>query len=101
MGMSPTERRQHWESIINKCEHSGQTIVCFCKERGIAQHKYHYWKKKLTNEQLPTAGFKELIAPPREGSGLWFDFGNGAKLVIDNDFNQDTFKKLMGVLGGC
>lgn len=101
MDMSPSERRQHWESVISKCELSQKTIACFCKENNIPEHRYYYWKKRLREKHLPVPGFKELSAPPAEGSGLWFDFGNGAKLVIGNEFNSSTFKKLMGVLSGC
>jgi len=101
MEMSPSERRQYWESILTQWEESGQTIAGFCAANNIAVHCFYYWKKKFADDRLPVEGFKELTSPPTDGAGLWFDFGNGAKLVIDNEFNQHTFKKLMGVLSGC
>ena len=99
--MSPSEKRQHWISVIEDCKQSGQTVAKFCSEHRIALHCFYYWKKKLAGEQLPVAGFKEIEVPTSEGAGLWFDFGNGAKLMIDHEFNSSTFKKLMGVLSAC
>ena len=87
MNISRLEKHQHWESILEAWKVSGLTITAFCAENKIAVDKFHYWKKKLADKQLPTAGFKEFVVPSPEGSGVWFDFGNGAKLVVDDESN--------------
>jgi len=101
MSITRNEKRQAWQSIINQCESSQLTTVNFCREMKLSLASFYYWKKKFADEAQPVAQFKELVNPVTEGAGLWFDFGNGARLIIDNEFNQATFKKLMGTLIEC
>jgi hypothetical protein len=101
MNLTQVEKRHGWQKIINQHESSNQSAVDFCRDNDLRIGTFYYWKKKFANEEQPIAEFKELTIPVTEGAGLWFDFGNSARLVIDNDFNQATFKKLMGTLLEC
>lgn len=104
--MSRSAKRDRWIAIIADWSESGQTIIDYCRDHNLSVATFHYWKKKFhdeSNSDVPA--FTELhVTDPQtrqDGAGLWFDFGNGAKLVIDHDFNDRTFKKLMGVLSSC
>ena len=101
MSITRTKKRQAWQTIVGKYEDSTLSTSVFCRENNVNITNFYYWKKKFADEALPAAGFKELTDSSIEGAGLWFDFGNGARLIIDNEFNQSTFKKLMGVLAKC
>ena len=101
MSITRNEKRQAWLSIIKQCESSDLRTVDFCRKMKLNIATFYYWKKKFADEAQPVAEFKELTNPITDGAGLWFDFGNGARLIIDNEFNQATFKKLMGTLIGC
>ena len=101
MNLTQVEKRHAWQKIINQYKKSNQSAVDFCRDNELRLTNFYYWKKKLSDEEKPVAKFKELTNPVSEGSGLWFDFGNSDRLVIDNDFNQATLKKLMGTLLEC
>ncbi len=101
MSITRNEKRQMWSTIITQCKSSNQSTVDFCRGNDLSIATFYYWQKKFADEAQPVAEFKELNNPVSEGAGLWFDFGNGARLVIDNGFDQNTFKKLMGALIEC
>jgi len=101
MSITRSEKRRAWQSLVKQCEESKLSTADFCREMKLSIATFYYWKKKFADEALPEPRFKELVNPPMEGAGLWFDFGNGARLVIDHEFNHQTFKKLMGVLAEC
>ena len=101
MSILRNEKKMHWASVISLCNESGLSASKYCRENKLCLKSFYRWKKKFGNEVPIAEGFKELSNPTTEGSGLWFDFGNGARLVIDNGFNQTTFKKLMGALIEC
>ena len=102
MGRTHKEKRMYWIKVIEQWKDSGVGMTTFCKENNLCRKSFYRWNKKISNDALPsTSRFKELTDQPIEGSGLWFDFDNGAKLRVDSEFNSQTFKKLMGVLVEC
>jgi hypothetical protein len=102
MGNTHKEKQIYWNKVIEQWKDSDVGMTRFCKENNLCRKSFYRWNKKISNDVFPsTSSFKEVIDQPVEGSGLWFDFGNGARLIIDNEFNQATFKKLMGTLIGC
>ena len=101
MSVTRKDKRQAWEAIIKQCENSDQRTVDFCREKALNIATFYYWKKKLSDEKPPVSAFTEVKNPSNDGAGLWFDFGNGARLVIDSGFDQITLKRLMGTLEEC
>ena len=102
MSNTHKEKQIYWNKVIELWKDSGVGMTAFCKENNLCRKSFYRWNKKISNGALPsTSSFKELIDQPVEGSGLWFDFGNGAKLRVDHEFNSQTLKKLMGVLIEC
>ena len=45
--MTSSERRQHWQNIINQQVDSGLSKAAFCREQGILQQTFFYWAKKI------------------------------------------------------
>jgi transposase-like protein len=41
------EERAYRSELIGEQEASGQTIRAFCKERGVADHCFYFWRKRL------------------------------------------------------
>ncbi|AFV85986.1 MULTISPECIES: IS66 family insertion sequence element accessory protein TnpA [Alteromonas] len=56
--MTSSERRQHWQNIINQQVDSGLSKAAFCREQGILQQTFFYWAKKLKSPDTP-----QLILP--------------------------------------
>ena len=56
--MTSSERRQHWQNIINQQVDSGLSKAAFCREQRILQQTFFYWAKKLKSPDTP-----QLILP--------------------------------------
>jgi transposase-like protein len=76
------EKRENWSKLIAEQEASGQTIREFCKERGIGDQCFYYWRKRVRkSESVQFALLKTVAsAPPLElilASGEQLRIGNG------------------------
>jgi transposase-like protein len=43
--------REQWRERIAEHARSSLSIKQFCKERGIAEHVFYYWRKRLRQEE--------------------------------------------------
>lgn len=41
------ERESFWRSQISDWAQGGQTISGFCRERGLTESAFHFWKRQL------------------------------------------------------
>ncbi len=41
------DRQRYWQEIIGRQRASGQSIVAFCSEEGLAPASFHAWKRRL------------------------------------------------------
>ena len=41
------ERRERWRSLIEEQRRSGQSILAFCREKGISQPSFYAWRKRF------------------------------------------------------
>lgn len=46
-------KTDQWRERIAEHERSGMSVRKFCKERGIAEHLFFYWRKRLRDQQEP------------------------------------------------
>jgi hypothetical protein len=44
---SRADRRQYWQTVIERQQASGQSIVGFCYKEGLAPASFHAWKRRL------------------------------------------------------
>ena len=57
------QKREYWGKLIAEQEASGQTIRAFCKERGISDHSFYFWRKRLgTSEPVQFALLKTVTS---------------------------------------
>jgi hypothetical protein len=48
---SVASKNDQWRERIAEHERSGMSVKKFCKERGIREHLFFYWRKRLRNQQ--------------------------------------------------
>ena len=48
---SRAESETHWRRLILEQRRSGQTIVGFCREQGLTESAFHFWKRKLRDRR--------------------------------------------------
>lgn len=51
--MTRTEKRQHWQLIINRQAESGLTKAAFCQQETINPATFYYWTKRLREQPEP------------------------------------------------
>ena len=61
--------RQGWLELHEKWESSGQSIVDFCKERGVRFQSFYNWRSKFMRDGVVSKSVqkaKALLAPVKE-----------------------------------
>lgn len=48
--MSNGSAAEKWRRRIAEQSHSGQSIQAYCKQHGLANASFHYWKRRLRSE---------------------------------------------------
>lgn len=90
-------RRECWSKLIAEQQTSRLSVVAFCRERGITEPSFYYWRKRLRENGtvrfalLETKTVTADITPAIElvlGTGERLRIGNGVdvatlRLVLD------------------
>lgn len=53
-----------FESVYERYKSSGLCIKYFCRNEGIAENKFYYWRNKhksLEGNSIPTSGFVPIV----------------------------------------
>jgi hypothetical protein len=48
------DRRRYWQAVIERQQASGQSIVGFCSQEGLAPASFHAWKRRLRRPRRGT-----------------------------------------------
>lgn len=86
------QKREYWSNLIAEQEASGQSIRTFCQEKGVGDHSFYYWRKRLQkSEPVEFALLKTVAsAPPLE-----LILANGEQLRIRNGVDVATFRLVL------
>ena len=102
-----SEKEHEWRERFKEFNNSNLSIKEFCESKGISTRPFYRWRKRLglspgkvSNEIVPQ-NFIELKDQSSTSSGVWFDFGNGAHLMIDKGFDSHTLHQLISTLKSC
>jgi transposase-like protein len=44
-------KREYWSKLIAEQEANGQKVRPFCRERGIGEHSFYQWRRRLQEPQ--------------------------------------------------
>jgi transposase-like protein len=91
------ERQELWRGRIAQQAESGRSVPAFCKENGLAEHAFYYWRLKFRRDQKPmTFALVEAKQPGKESSGIELVLAQGDRLCIPND--EATLRLVLNVL---
>lgn len=93
--MSET-KREYWGKLLAEQEASGQKIRPFCRERGIGEHAFYLWRKRLREDQ--TVRFAVLETKPAKGepvAALELVLNNGERLRIGAGVDAATLRLVL------
>ncbi len=90
--------KEEWRERFEQHRRSGLNIAAWCKEQGIRENQYHYWRRRVSAKKanLPAGKFVR-VAGGVEGMELLV--GDKLRVKIPAEFDSDTLKKLLEVLG--
>ena len=107
--MSKTEKRpdsdqkQFWQMVIETCKESGLSIAAFCKQEGISEAAYYYWRRKLAgsipkpNEKSPP-DFLEVVMPKNNTITLELVLSSGNTLRINPGADNKILSNVLSAL---
>jgi hypothetical protein len=88
-----------WRRLVSEQALSGQTVIAFCRERGLCRPYFFAWKKRL--RENPVARFLEVQvterAPISRDSRIEIRLRNGRSLVVEQGFDTEQVRALLAV----
>jgi transposase-like protein len=95
-------KNDQWRALIAEHERSGMSVRRFCKERGIAEHLFFYWRKRLRiDQQSVRFALVERGAAPAVPTGkaeLELVLTSGERLRIGTGVDATTLRMVLEAL---
>jgi len=89
-----------WRKLVREQARSGQTVITFCRERGLCRPYFFTWKKRL--HESAAAKFLEVQVTERIPSlagdaGIEIRLQNGRSLMVRPGFDAGHVRALLAV----
>jgi len=93
---------KYWSKLIAEQEAGGQKVRAFCRERGITEPSFYYWRKRLRKrEPLQFALLATTSADTgSKASALELVLRNGERLRIGNEVDAATLRIVLEAVRG-
>lgn len=101
------EQRKQWRELFAAQKESGQSIVAFCRERGLREWQFHEWKKRL-HPKTESFVAVEVVAsqptvvtvplPANPSTPLEVRLRSGRSVLVGSDFEASHLRRLLHVL---
>jgi hypothetical protein len=90
-----------WRRLVSEQARSGQTVIAFCRERGLCRPYFFVWKKRLRKNA--TAKFlevqvKEPAPSAPDDQRVEIRLKNGRSLVVGRGFDAEHVRALLAVV---
>ena len=93
---------EYWSKLIAEQEAGGEKVRPFCRERGIGEPGFYYWRKRL--RKSATVRFALLETTPADtgnmASALELVLKNGERLRIGNEVDAATLRMVLETVRG-
>lgn len=95
------EQKQQWKEKIIVQKNSGISIAEWCRQNGVADHVFYYWKRKLFPAPAITiSSFKEVSVEQEEScskTGIKLEYKRFL-IHLDKHFDFQTLKRCLSAL---
>ena len=89
------QKCEYWRKLIAEQETSGETIRAFCERRGVGDHAFYYWRKRLQKSEPMQFALVETVAG---AAPLELILANGEQLRIRNGVDAETLRQVLDVV---
>ncbi len=87
--------------MIAEQEVSGQTVRPFCRGRGVGEHSFYQWRKRLReNEKVRFALLETKVTSAEARAALELVLSSGERLRISNGVDAATLRLVLDTLRG-
>jgi transposase-like protein len=97
-----TGKPEYWRKLIAEQEGGGQKVGPFCRERGITEPSFYYWRKRLQKRE--SVQFALLETRPTDTGSTTCAFElvltSGERLRIGNEADAATLRMVLEVVRG-
>jgi transposase-like protein len=95
-------RADYWRTQIEAQERSGKSVVRFCKEHGLTEQAFYFWRKRLRNQQPIRFALLETqtVRQPATEVGLELLLATGDRLRIGPGVETATLRRVLEALRG-
>jgi len=93
-----------WRNLVSEQGRSGQSVAAFCRERGLANSHFFYWKKRLRETATPQfvavqiANAKPAPARAPLSTTIEVRLRHGRSLVVAPNFDTNHLRALLALL---
>jgi hypothetical protein len=91
------QRRELWRERIAQQETSGQSIPAYCRERGLKEHAFYWWRRRL-REQGTAVRFALVEAKRAEETFAPIELVLSSGDLLRIPHNAATLKLVLAVL---
>jgi transposase-like protein len=93
-------KQEYWGKRMAEQEASGQAVRPFCRERGIGEHSFYQWRKRL--RQSDTVRFALLESRPSGDmtAAIELVLTSGERLRIGNQVNATALRLVLDAVRG-
>lgn len=118
------DRAGHWQGLVDAFRGSGLSQVEFCRQRGINQGTFSWWKRELARRagRRPAVGSAEVgaefaefrsrrgslakvatvsVGSPRQVSGYELLLANGRSIRVSAEFDAAVLSRLIAAAESC
>jgi transposase-like protein len=89
-------RREYWRKLIAEQKASGQAARPFCRERGIGEHTFYHWRRRLREGDAVEFALLETKTSNAEVSAaIELVLSSGERLRIGNGVEAATLRMVL------
>jgi hypothetical protein len=100
-GVQPGSKSEQWRERLAEQERSGQSVRRFCRERGLKEHSFYAWRKRLRDYGPVRFALVERGASrqnPEAAAELEVMLATGERLRISAGVDAQTLRTVLEAL---
>ena len=100
--LDPKEKRKFWEDHVEAWQHSGLTQAEYCRQNNLKNHRWWYWRKRISCSAETDVTFVPLHFSSSKISraGISVVTPNGYRIVCDTGVDFSKLRQLILTVRG-
>lgn len=94
-------KREQWKTVLREQKESGLSAAAFCRERGVSNQSFGYWKKRLAKPAPGAARFRELVVASGKSGDQFYEVVLGSVTIrVPSGFDDEDLRRLLSLVSG-